>query len=74
MYKNWFGSLSLGARLNGASEGRWYKTSDVEAVHNADDLELLELIGYWTDSSLPARNYFLSGTTYFLNLKISPFY
>lgn len=73
VYKNWFAALSLGARLNGSSEGKWYKTTDVEAVHNADDLELLEY-NYWTDASLPARNYFLSGTTYFLNLSISPFY
>lgn len=73
VYKNWFASLALGARLNGSAEGRWYKTSDVEAVHTADDLQVLEF-NYWTDASLPARNYFLSGTTYFLNLSISPFY
>jgi len=73
VYKNWFAALSLGARLNGDSEGKWYLSSDVNAVHNADDLELLEY-SYWTDASLPARNYFLSGTTYFLNLSISPFY
>jgi len=73
VYKNWYASLALGLRVNGSTEGKWYKTSDVEAVHTADDLEVLEF-NYWTDATLPARNYFFSGTSYFLNLSISPFY
>lgn len=73
VHKNWFASLALGARLNGSSEGKWYLSSDVQRWLGGDDAFLPEY-EYWTDDSLPKQNYFLSGTTYFANISISPFY
>jgi hypothetical protein len=73
IYQNWFGTLTIGMRYTGSKEGKWYLSSDVQSWLNGDDNFLPEYM-YWTDSSLPAQNYFLSGACLFANISISPFF
>ena len=73
VYKSWFASLAVGLRFNSSQEGKWYLKSDVQSWENGSDDFLPEYM-YWTDKTLPKQNYFLSGTTLFANISISPFF